>query len=657
MVRNAKEIKMVRKVVGLLLGVILCLGGAVSSLAQSTYSTIEEYEKISGEKIETFNEAPVLRTKVAAGEIPPLEQRLPEELLVVKPVEQIGKYGGTVHLTTLGSPFNYYINEYWLTEPTLQHTLDQKSVYPNIVRDYKVSDDYTTFTLFLRKGLKWSDGYPVTADDVMFWYEDILLNDELNPVKPKQLIQAGELVRVEKVDDYVVRFRFSHPYFSFPGIALSPPQLARIFQPKHYLKKYHIKYNPKANELAKEKGFDYWYQLFNQHGKWASVAENRGPSLEAWILRKITTDHAVLERNPYYWKVDTAGNQLPYIDTLEVRSTANREAYKMSVIGGETDFALAILTIEDYPLLKKNEMTGNYKVNLWKKESCGAVTYFTYQTYEDAIMRKILQDLRFRKALSLAINREEINKLIYFGKGTPGQCAIPPGSTYYVPEYWQFCAEYDPNRANQLLDEMGLKWDKEHTHRLRPDGKTLFIKIEGFSQPETPTIATAKLVRDYWETIGIKVDFDFSDTSRFIARFRANKVSVTTHWCELMPEVVFNGAIWHSHEWWCKPWMDAYLGGGSAQAKKEGVPEEVIRYFELIEEFRNSVNEQKRIEISHEITRLWTNNLWGIGTVGGPVPAPCVVSNYLQNVPENGFSTWFTHFQEYTLPAQYFLSR
>jgi len=636
---------------------VLCSMMVVPLTAQVTYSTPEAYQKATGKKIETFNEAPTLRTKVAAGEIPLIEQRLPEEPLIVEPMEQIGKYGGTVHLTTMGSPLSYYINEYWLTEPPLQHTTDQKSVYPNVAKGYKASDDYTTFTLFLRKGLKWSDGVPVTADDVMFWYEDILLNNDLTPIKPKQLIQGGKLVKVEKVDDYTVRFRFPRPYFSFPGIALSPPQQASIFQPKHYLKKYHIRYNPKANELAKEEGFDYWYQLFNQHGKWASVAANRGPSLEAWIVKEITTDHAVLERNPYYWKIDTAGNQLPYIDKIIVRAVGDRESYKMSVIGGETDFALSILTIEDYPLLKKNEERGGYKVYLWKKESCASVAYFPYQTYEDPVMRKILQDIRFRKALSLAINREEINKLIYFGKGTPGQCSIPPGSKYYVPEYWRYYAEYDPERANRLLDEMGLKWNKEHTYRLRPDGKPLFIKIEGFSQPETPTIATAKLVRDYWGKIGIKVDFDFSNTSRFITRFRANKVSVTTHWVELMPEVVFNGTIWHSHEWWCKPWMDAYLKGGRVEAEKEGVPEDVIKYFELIEEFRNATSEQKRIEISHEINRLWTTNLRGIGTVGGSIPAPCVVSNHLHNVPKTGFSTWFVHFQEYTLPAQYYLSK
>ncbi|RLE07050.1 hypothetical protein DRJ00_08780 [Candidatus Aerophobetes bacterium] len=644
---------MVRKLVGIFLSVMLCLAGLTSVLAQSTYSTIEEYEKISGKKIEAFNEAPMLKIKVAAGELPPVEQRLPEEPMVVKPVEEIGSFGGTIRLTSLGGPFSYRINQYWLSEPVLQYTSDRTAVYPNIVKDFKASNGYRTFTLFLRKGMKWSDGHPVTADDVMFWYKDILLNDELTPVKPKDLTQAGELVRVEKVDDYTVKFLYSHPYYSFPRKVLAPPSDTRIFEPKHYLKKYHIKYNPKANELAKEEGFDYWYQLFKQHGKWTSVAANRGPSLEPWIVKKITTDHAVFERNPYYWKIDTAGNQLPYVDRIEVRATANREAYKMSVIGGETDLALASLTLEDYPVVKKNEEKGNYKVRLWKKPCYSAVTYFPYQVHEDPILRKILQDLRFRKALSLAINREEINKLLYFGKGTPGQCAVPPGSKYYVPKYWKYCAEYDPEKANQLLDEMGLKWNKEHTYRLRPDGKILFVKIEGYSEPQTPTIATAKLVRSYWEKIGIKVDFDFSSTALFWSRFPANKVSICCHWMEVINE----GLISDFHIIWCKPWADAYATGGRAKAEKEGVPEDVIRYFELVEEFRNAASEQEKIELSHELSRLWTTNLWGIGTVGGDIPAPCAVKNYLRNVPETGYASFTNWFQNYTLPAQYYLSK
>lgn len=652
---------MIRKLVGVLLSVVLCLVLVAPVLAQQMYSTIEEYEKVTGGKMESFSEAPMLRTKVAAGELPPLQQRLPEEPLVVEPVEEIGLYGGAIHAVEVGGPSGGYFTRYWFCEPSVQMTPDDlKGTYPNRFKDVKHSNDFKTWTLFLRKGMRWSDGYPLTADDMMFWYKDEVLNDDLTPVKPVAMMRGGKLATMEKVDDYAVRFHFAAPFPDFETIFLTVPEcfyLNYLMRPRHYLEKYHIKYNSKADELAQEEGFDHWYQLYRRALRTDTIGR---PTVEAWILKILTPTHATFERNPYYWKIDTAGNQLPYIDRIEVKSIASMEAYKMALIGGESDFAVMFLSLEDFPLLKKNEEKGNYEVRLWVKNAGSGVAYMLHQGYEDPVIRKLYEDIRFRRALSLAINREEINKLLYFEKGIPAQAAVPPTSKYYVPEAWQAYAQYDPEEANQLLDEMGLKWNKEHTYRLRPDGEKLLLKIEGYAEQETPETATSELVKNYWEAVGVQVDFDFGDSTLFTTRYRANKVAVTAHVLDMLPDLTYQGALFDpiSTQWFApQEWYTAFQKGGRKEAEKEGASEDMIKFFELTEEFRTVVGEEEKIRVAKEISLLWSKNLWAIGTVGGSIPMPILVGKHLRNVPQVGFVSFFNFRQIPTIMAQYFISK
>ena len=607
-----------------------------------------------------YNEAPILAEMVKAGKLPPVEDRLPNEPLVLVPNDQIGKYGGTIRLTTMGSPSNYVINTYWLLETPIMRTQTADGLYANVLRDFKESADYKEFTFYLREGLKWSDGTPVTTEDVRFWYEDIFLNDDLMPSKPSHMKRGSVLMEMSFIDDYTFSIKFDTSFPSFIPIFFSAAYgfggwgTGTPFVPKHFFSQFHITYNAKANDDAKAAGFDYWYQLMGSKNGSDQVDK---PTLGPWVLSSITTDSAVFERNPYYFKVDPEGNQLPYVDSIEVRLMADREAYKMSVIGGETDYALTYLTVEDYPLMKENEARGGYTVNLWKKWSAGAVTYFFYQTYEDDAVRELLQDVRFRQAMSLAIDREEMNKLLYYDRGTPGQVAVPPGSKYHIPELWESYAEYDPDKANALLDEIGLEWDENNEFRVMENGKPVFLKIEGFSAPETPTIGSAKLVKDYWEAVGVKTDFDFSDTGRFITRFRANQVSVATHWVEMLPDLIFKGAVWHSHEWWCKPWWDAFVAGGGPAAMEAGAPQDLVDFFNLIEDFNNAMTEDEKVTIVEKISTIWVNNLWGVGTIGGDVPSPQITKNYLKNILTDGYSTWFMGFQQQSNPSQYYLDK
>ena len=270
---------------------------------------------------------------------------------------------------------------------------------------------------------------------------------------------------------------FAAPLPNFALRQLTLPQymwsMGFIAEPKQYLSQFHISYNAEANDLAKAGGFDDWTQLFNaRQGPYGKSSDDIGrPVLEAWVLQEAATDYALWERNPFYWKVDIAGNQLPYFDRVQNRSAATKESFMIAALGGEVDFVASILTIEDFPVLTQNADAGGYEVRLWQKRAGAGVNYFFRQTYKpDPVMEEILRDKRFRRALSLAINRAEINELLYFGKGTPSQAAVPPGSIYHVPEHFQRDAAYDPDEANRILDEMGLEMGADGIRR-RPDGK------------------------------------------------------------------------------------------------------------------------------------------------------------------------------------------
>jgi peptide/nickel transport system substrate-binding protein len=431
-----------------------------------------------------------------------------------------------------------------------------------------------------------------------------------------------------------------------------------IAEPKHYLSQFHITYNAKANDLAKAGGLENWTQLFNaRQGPYGKSSDDIGrPVLEAWVLQEAATDYALWERNPFYWKVDIAGNQLPYYDRVQNRSAATKESFMIAAMGGEVDFVASILTIEDFPVLTQNAEAGNYEVRLWQKRAGAGVNYFFRQTYKpDPVIEGLLRDKRFRRALSLAINRAEINELLYFGKGTPSQAAVPPGSVYHVPEHFQRDAAYDPDEANRILDELGLKMGGDGIRR-RPDGKELFVKIEGYHEQETPITSTAELVKNYWEAVGVKTDFDFREDNSFDGKRSADEVMIASHVIDMLPDSIYEGSLWSppSFGWWSEELANVYFAEGIAGLRAAGMEPALLRFFELSEQFAQTAGEDDRVAIANQIGELWADNLWMVGTVGGDLPHPALVKNDMGNVASEGFATYFTFYQIPHLPAQYF---
>jgi len=633
---------MIKKLMVALLVEAIGLIGLNSGLAQRTYSTLAEYEKLTGRKIERFNEAPSLKIRVAAGEIPPVEQRISEEPMVVEPLDEIGQYGGSLKGIATSPTTEGLDIVHARAQGLLTISSDLKNIIPNVAKNWSLSKDYKTFTIYLRKGMKWSDGVPFTADDFLFWYKDIILNDELTPVKPKKWSPGGELMKVEKVDDYTVKFQFAIPY---PRV-ISAVVGGVFYAPKHYLRKYHVNYNPKAEKIAKEEGYDSWWSCFEFHNHFGSDEKQKDvncPGLTPWVLREIdAAGNKYFERNPYYWKIDTAGNQLPYIDTQIRMLTESLETLNLKVISGEVDYASWQLSLENYPLYKKGEEKGGYRAVLYKDARASECGFAFNYTHKDPVLKKIFNDIRFRQAMSLAINRDEINETMFFGKGVPRQVQTDPGCSFYEDWMEKYYAEYNPQKANELLDEMGLKWDKNHRYRLRPDGKTLSIIVE-YDATKSQIGKIMEMVSEYWRKIGVKVTLKPEESSYYQQRLLANETDMGVwaiggasesyarradpirlrppwHWPQASPL----GGV----EWW--HWYETDGREG------EEPPEEIKRLFRLVDEWLATPRgTEKYLKLGKEILTINVKGLYLISTVG-LVPRVAVINKDLRNVPKAG---------------------
>jgi len=645
-----RKLLMLAWVVGL-----VCLLGIVPALAQGVYSTLSEYEKLTGKKIEKFNEPPMLKVKVAAGELPPVEQRLPEEPQIIEPIEEIGQYGGTLltiqrSVNDWGNPSHINYENILGKDPT-----NPTKVLPNIAKDWELSPDAKSLTLYLRKGMKWSDGQPFTADDIVFWYSDVLQNKELTPVIPNVWKPGGRLMQVEKIDDYTVKLKFA---VSWPGVlfVLSTEMASEnnFYLPFHYLKKFHIKYNPDADKLAKKKGYDHWYQLFAQKGTYDFTGKQSSeePTLSAWIPEVIAPDHITLVRNPYYWKVDTEGNQLPYIDKMKGILAEKTEMRVAKILSGEPDLVGEHdVDISKFPVIMQTADKNNYRVSLEEDVSkeppaVWQVGLYFNHTVPDPFLRELFGDVRFKQALSLAINRSEVCQLVFLNRAAPNENTLTSASPFYER---RTPPPYDPQRAKQLLDEIGLKTNKEG-YRLRPDGKVLNLVIE--TAPWIGTHApTAELVKDYWEKIGIKTSIDATSGGEMWTLFDANKSQISMwYWGQVKYcEVMAYPQWWVRCQFWGQRWQLWFQTGGK---KGEEPPADVKEFVNAWCKIPYTVNEEERIDMGKRAIRLLWKNLWFFGIATEP-PTVRAARKSLRNIDIDKIGTVY----ETWAPYQWFFKK
>jgi peptide/nickel transport system substrate-binding protein len=512
----------------------------------------------------------MLTARVEAGALPPVAERLPAEPYVVTPYEEIGRYGGTARVVCVGtncgdvlllqSGFNGWV----MMNP------NTGEFEPHLMRQVDVNDDFTQYTFYLREGLRWSDGVPFTTADIEFWYNDVIQNSELTPSPPNALRFDGELATLEIIDDYTFSFTFAGPKPFF--LNQLHHSSAYWTTPKHYLSQFHINHTDPAEvqAMATAAGFDNWFQLFGDKNRTSqNVPLNPDlPTMGSYVLLELTTEFRRYERNPYYWKVDTDGNQLPYIDEIYAEVVADRELYQGRIITGEVTLAGLQTSISNFPLYRRFEDEGNYRVALFTSGMGSDVVYQVNMTHPDETLREIFQDVRFRQALSLAINREEISQEVYFGRAEPRQYTLLEISRYYRPEYAAAFTEFDLERARALLDEMGLATDAQG-RRLRPDNnQPISFTIEYFDI-ETPKTPTTELVAEYWGELGLNVSF--RSISGELARERtvANLMDATLWHGDKATDVLFpvaaNFFVPAPFYWeiiWSAGWVPWFESGG-----------------------------------------------------------------------------------------------
>ncbi len=615
-----------------------------------------------------YKEAPMLAEMVAAGELPPVDERLPEEPLVEDVVEEIGQYGGTLRRGFLGpSDHNNYTRVVY--DALVRFSPTGGEVIPHIAKGWESNDDFTVWKVFLRKGMKWSDGEPFTADDIMFWYENILLNEELTPSVPLWMVnQDGSVATVEKLDDYTVQWTFKQPNTAFlldlankDGADKSIHNLA--FAPAHYLKQFHPAFTDQADLDAKvkERGFDTWTELFAVEA--LPHLSGKRPSTAAWVPDGSTVSDQVfvIKRNPYYFAVDAEGNQLPYIDEVRFTFFADKEALNLAAVGGEIDMQGRHISMSNYPVLKENEDKGGYRVVTWPTFGGSDAVLMFNQTYiaKDPAVGELLRNRDFRIALSYAIDREAIKELAFLGLGQARQPVPAPNHPYYPGDEWAFkYTEHDVAKANEMLDAIGLTERDDEGFRTLPNGERLDLEIQVI-----PAFANwsdvGQIVVENWADAGVRAHVEERERALGFQMRDTNDLMIEI-WNEDTTGFPFSGQPKFD------PRSNPALTFGPLFRKwyetngAEGMepPPEVKKLVEIIDEGKVSGRE-RQIELAQELFRHWVDNLWEIGTVGltPMIQGVIVVNKDLRNVPETAGNDWPLRTPGNTRPEQYFYKR
>lgn len=652
-----------------IISLLILLMGFYSFAQQEEYTWPQEWGEppVASELgINQFSQAPMLESQVENGNLEPVSKRLPEDPMVMVPYEEIGEYGGTVTSAAL-SPGDWGDGYWGRVSYLFSCNPSTTKVVPSIAKGYEIVDGNKAVLIHLRKGVKWSDGHPFTAEDIMFWYKYEVKDDDITAWWASA---PGE--KFEKIDDYTVKITFSKPKPRKRIIGLlnhNDTQESFFFDPAHYLKKYHKEFNPDVEELAKKEGFDNWTQLFKYHKTVTpGIQDKDKPTLSPWMLEERSETKKVFVRNPYFWAVDSKGNQLPYIDKWEVRIITDQEVAIMQAMQGNLDFANRLLKPSGFPMYKNNTESGNYEVRRWENTKASKIAYMINRSHPNPVKREMFQNKEFRQALSLAINRKEINDFVYLGTGTPCQATVAPSASYYQKEWAESYASFNPAKARKLLDKVGVTDKDGDGWRESPDGEDFIITLLGQTAADVGSSGNdaTQLVASYWEGVGIKTNFKVVARELAYKREEAGTLDVfvfpTQSALELRTYVDMqpydaDKAPPHGYapawtDWW--EWKHKEESNRSETPKGLKPPEHAREIAKTVEEWQSTLDPEKYKELAKEIWSYQAEYLPRIGVVARTI-SPTIISNDLHNVPDKIPFTFETLLWSLARPVQWYL--
>ncbi|GAB3424266.1 ABC transporter substrate-binding protein [Flindersiella endophytica] len=607
-------------------------------------------------------QAPKLKAMVDSKQLPPLKQRLPVKPMIVKPVEGPGSYGGVWRNGMIGTDSGRL--SYALAYENLVRWNPQWTApIPNVAESVSKNSDATEYTFKLRKGMRWSDGQPFTADDIVFAYTDVLSNQEVNPDPYGLFHIGGENGKLEKVDDLTVTFTFAAPHGLFLEQIASEPSNLLTRMPKHYLTKYHSEYDKEADKNAKAAKFSGWVEAL-QAALWGDLQwqDIKLPRLHPWVpIDPISNSTQMrFERNPYYWKVDEDGNQLPYLDGVRYGVFQDAEVLLLSTVQGEIDLIdRVVTTTTNKPVLARDRAAGGYGFFNLVPDKINTMTILLNQNCKDKVKAEIFQNKDFRIGLSHAINRKEVIEAVYARQGEPWQPVPTPASPFHDKAAGKQYTEYDVALANQHLDQAGFAKRGAGNLRLGPDGKPIAFRVVVATDSGKPELVDAlQLVKGYWNAVGI--DMDLHTTAQ---ELRYELIEANEHDAHVWDG---DGALdpintpnfflpMPGNDNTFAPLWSAWLESeGKAKGAAEP-PEPVKQQYQLYQQLRSEPDAKRREQLMEQILAIGKEQFYLIG-ISTPVPPYGVVKNNFHNMPKKTFFAAKFPYPGVTYPEQFYIA-
>lgn len=569
--------------------------------------------------------------------LPALADRLPSEPLIVAPYDKTGKYGGTFH--ALSNAPEAGTSDFLSVRHVnlFRYADDLQTLVPNVARDWEWNADFTKLTVYLRKGHKWSDGEPFTSADIKFWYDNLMMDPNVFGKPKDYALVAGERMTLDTPDATTVVFNLPAPK---PGLVAGFATVyAQPFQPMHFLGQYHPAINPDADKLAKEAGFETGYDvikayygssdwtdtgspMLNAPDKVGKLPKDAVPTLESHFDVKESTEGRHFVANPYFFMVDTSGQQLPYINEQDEIYVNENEVRLLKLVNGEADYKAQSLTLPSAPLLLENQEKGNFTVDL--KPTIAMPAFSFNVTSEDLEKRKVFGDLKFRTAMSIAINRDEMNETAFFGLGVPKQyVGFSPTPDFVDPKWLTYAANYDPAGAKALLDEIGMKDTDGDGFRELPNGDKLVLNMQ-FSTQGVPG-QVVELVGQYWADVGVQTTVKEVTPDEYRSAQSSNALDVGM-WEKGQPIAIIQG----NNELFKPPfenyfahrtgmlWAEYADSNGAKGVKPPAWVDELSATIDAFQSATPGSDEAKKL--GGKMVELMTGNLMFIGTVQAPSP-------------------------------------